>query len=136
MITKSRSLQVLIKELDLIFGTFIKLRDSENGRVKCFICGFSMPRQMAQCGHYIDRDQMPTRYNEMNCNAICQNCNCYDPDHREKYRAKLVDKYGELGVSALETISKSLQKFMRYDLLQMIGSYKVKLMFLKKDKNL
>lgn len=134
--TKEKSLQVLIKELDGIFSDFVRMRDSENGRVKCFICGFSMPWRMSQNMHYIDRDQMPTRYDEDNCHAGCQSCNCFNPDHSNEYECALVAKLGTKMVHLLLKKSKSLAKFMRSDLVDLIEFYKERVRVLKKDKNL
>lgn len=134
--TKEKSLQVLEKELDLVFSEFIRLRDSENGRVKCFICGASMPWRQSQNMHYIGRDQMPTRYDEENCHAGCEICNCRDSEHKYKYRDAMLWFFGAEVVDAIRTRSKSLAKFMRIDLIGMIEHYKSEVSKLKRLKGL
>lgn len=134
--TKEKSLQVLTKELDEVFSEFIRLRDSENGRVRCFICGIPVPWRSSQCGHFIDRDQMSTRFNELNCHAICEHCNCYDTNHHYNYERSISGKLGPNVVRALEYMSKSLAKFMRSDLLEMIEHYKSEVSKLKKLKGI
>jgi hypothetical protein len=124
---KDKSLSVLIKELDDVFSKYIRRKDSVNGKVKCFICGVWIPMSTADNMHYIDRDQMTTRYDEMNCHEGCQQCNRFDPYHKERYCKKMIFTYGFDAVIALEQKSRSLAKFTRYDLLELIQEYKTKL---------
>lgn len=119
-----RSLPSLIHDLDGHFSRFIRQRDMVNGKVICFTCGKRMTFQEAQYGHFIDRDQMPTRYNEMNCHSVCEFCNCMDDNHYERYKTKMLDKYGFMGVLDLQHKSRGLQKFMRHEIQDLIEYYK------------
>jgi len=132
--SKAKSLSVLIKEADDIFSQFVRYRDMKDGRIKCFICGASLRFSEAQNMHYIDRDQMATRYDEINCNAGCESCNCFDPTHEDKYRESMFLAYGPDQLYELDHRARSLQKFMRCDLEEMILHYKEKVTQLKKEK--
>lgn len=129
---KEKSLSVLIHEMDVVFSRFIRTRDTHNGVIQCFVCGTKMAFQEAQCGHFIERDKMPTRYDEMNCNSVCEGCNCYDLDHNGRYLDKLIEKYHVPAVQELAARSYGLQKYMRHELLEMIERYKLKIKELKK----
>lgn len=129
---KEKSLPVLIHELDIIFSRFIKTRDMKDGRIKCFICGHPMTFQEAQCGHFIDRDQMPTRYDEMNCHSVCQECNCFDYAHKARYRDIMFETYGEWKINRLAQKSKSLQKYFKFEIEELIETYQTKIKTLKK----
>ena len=60
-------------KLDKEFSLYIRLRDSmPNGYFRCISCGEIKPFEQADCGHYINRQHMNTRYDEMNCNAQCR----------------------------------------------------------------
>ncbi len=65
-------------KLDRVFSEYIRLRDtaghSKEGYFRCISCGQIKPYSQADCGHYIGRQHMATRYNEINCNAQCRNC--------------------------------------------------------------
>ncbi len=65
-------------KLDRVFSEYIRLRDtaghSKDGYFRCISCGQIKPYSQADCGHYIGRQHMATRYNEINCNAQCRNC--------------------------------------------------------------
>lgn len=121
---KTSSLSSLIKELDGHFSRFIRKRDTVDGKVICFLTGEKMDFIDAQCGHFIDRDQMPTRYDERNCHAVSEETNCYDPDHKEKYRAKMLQVYGLEEIERLERKSKGLQKFFKFEIEDLIEYYR------------
>lgn len=133
--TKEKSLSVLIKEADEVFSEYVRRRDIKlHDRIYCFICGVAVPWRQSHCGHCIDRDQMPVRYDEMNAHAICFSCNVMDDNHRIKYELAMLNKYGTDQVEALELKSRSLQKFMRHELVELIEQYKIKLQGFKTQK--
>jgi hypothetical protein len=128
MITKTDSLSVLIKKADAAFSSFIRKRDAHpDGRIRCFICEKPVPWKSSHCGHFLDRDQMPVRYDEMNAHAVCFECNCIDPRHKERYTSTMVSKYGLEAVQELVDKSRSLAKFARFELEEIISTYKEKL---------
>lgn len=91
-----------------------------------------MSFQEAQCGHFIDRDQIPTRFDERNCHSVCQECNCFDPEHANKYYKWMVNKYGLREVIALEYKARGLQKYMRWEIEDLIEHYNRENAILKK----
>ena len=116
----------LKKELDAIFSEFIRLRDMAiDGKVYCFICNERMTWRQAECGHYIQRGELATRYDEDNCHAICEECNQYDPEHQKHYALALERKAPGLP-EILETRSKSFLKLMRHEYQEMIDDYTVR----------
>lgn len=61
--------------LDRWFSLYIRLRDSDaNGYSRCISCGKPVYWKEADCGHFINRRHMNTRYDERNCNLQCRNC--------------------------------------------------------------
>lgn len=91
-----------LTKLDDAFSLFIRLRDSQNGYFKCISCGQIKPFEQADCGHYINRKHMATRYDEQNCNAQCRSCNRFDEGNMQGYRRGLIKKIGEKAVQLLE----------------------------------
>lgn len=133
---KAKSLQILINELDAVFSKYIRYRDMRDGKVICFICGAKVPFAEAQAMHYVDRDQMATRYDEMNVNGGCENCNCYDGNHKARYFAKLFLIHGQDNVLSMINRSRLLQKFMRFELEYLIIEYTEKVKQQRKQKGL
>lgn len=121
---KEKSLSALITELDGYFSRFIRKRDTVNGVIKCFTCGARLTFAEAQAAHFIDRDQMPVRYDEHNVHSCCQHCNCHDPDHKKIYYGRMLQKYGQEEVTRLQRKSKGLQKFFKWEVEDLIEYYK------------
>jgi hypothetical protein len=132
---KDKTLSVLILEADRAFSTFIRFSvAAHDGRIRCFICSHPVPWKSSHCGHFIDRDQMPTRYDEMNCHPICYQCNCVDPLHKEKYAFMMMQIYGPAAVAELREKSKGVAKYMRHELIELIDKYKERVKELNKTK--
>lgn len=134
---KEKSLAVLTKELDEVFSTYIRLRDAdENGTVTCFVSGERVFWKDADAAHYHVRQHMGTRWDEMNVHACSLDSNRYDPEHQNKYTARMIGEYGTHSLVILGWRAKSLRKFTRNELLEMIDKYKLKVLELRKQKGL
>lgn len=115
----------LKEKLDRIFSQYIRLRDMMMpGRVfRCISCGTVMSIRQADCGHYINRQHMATRYSEVNCNAQCRHCNRFDEGNMSGYRAGLVKKYGETKVIMLEAQKNEVRKYSDFEYQALIAHY-------------
>jgi hypothetical protein len=122
-----KSTSELVKEADLVFSHYIRLKDSKNGYCSCFVCGTSITVGQAQCGHFIPRACMPTRFLIENCHPVCITCNCFDSDHNIRYAIAMEVKYGSEMIAEIIQRSRSLAKFTRSELLDIILTYKAKL---------
>ena len=122
--------------LDKEFSLFIRLRDSSGGYFKCISCGQIKPFEQADCGHYINRQHMSTRFDEMNCNAQCRKCNRFMEGNMSGYRRGLVAKYGEQRVLLLESKKNQTRKYSDFEYEQLIKYYKVLNAKLRKEKGL
>jgi hypothetical protein len=116
------------KILDDVFSEFIRKRDSDkSGRIRCISCGRKIPWQMSDCGHYIDRDHMSTRFSEINNNAQCVPCNRFRDGNTKAYRMGLVRKYGEMAVQELEEKKYQVLKLSQAEINEMVKYYKLKI---------
>ena len=96
-----------VNKLDRIFSKFIRLRDSDdNGYGKCISCGKIVHWQDADCGHYINRKHLSTRWCEKNCNLQCRSCNRFQEGNAAGYTLGLIKKYG--GTIIEELIAKKM----------------------------
>ena len=124
-------------KLDTVFSTFIRLRDSQsNGTFKCISCGRTLPYDQADCGHYINRKHMATRFSEMNCNAQCRSCNRFDEGNIQGYRRGLIIKYEEPATALLEARKNQINKITEYEYQAMIAHYKAEIKRLKSEKQI
>lgn len=127
--------QKLIVRLDSVFSQFIRLRDAgKDGGIRCVSCGQRFEPDYIDCGHYIPREHMATRFSEMNCHAQCHFCNRQKRGNLEAYRDALVTMYGEDAVEALEQRKFQAVKMGKSELQDKLDFYRdeVKLLRLQK----
>lgn len=80
--------RVYRNKLDIVFSKFIRLRDAWK---PCISCGkFSK----LQCGHFIKRQYLGTRWNEENCQGQCVHCNYVLQGNDIEFAKGLVKRYG------------------------------------------
>lgn len=126
-------------KLDKVFSLYIRLRDSKSFGYKffkCISCGEIKPFEQADNGHYINRQHMNTRFDEMNCNAQCRHCNRFMEGNIQNYRKGLVAKYGEQRVILLEAKQGITRKFSDFEYEQLIKYYKALNNKLRKEKGI
>lgn len=127
----------LIAKLDRVFSRYIRLRDAyPNGTFSCISCGRIKPIGEADCGHFISRANMATRYDECNCHAECRHCNRFSSTHLLGYRQSIIRKYGEAEYERLEHEARTIKKWTDYELETMIKFYKRQGDFLSKNKGI
>lgn len=113
---KKPSLPKLMKKADKVFSEWIRNRDNH----QCVVCGSTY---IVQNGHLIARGKKATRFDEKNCNAQCSSCNYkhnFEPQH---YTSWFIKKYGEQEYLNLVELSKTIKKFNRYELEELIEKY-------------
>lgn len=134
---KVRRAPDLKAKLDRIFSLYIRLRDTmPNGYFKCISCGKIKPFAQADCGHYVNRQHMSTRFHEMNCNAQCRHCNRFMEGNMQGYRQGLIEKYGEQRVIILEALKNQTRHYSDFEYRELIKYYQALCDKLKKEKGL
>ena len=121
---KTKKKPDLKAKLDKVFSEYIRKRDTNNGVFRCISCGKLLPYEQADCGHYINRKHMATRFDEMNCNAQCRSCNRFDEGNMQGYRRGLVAEYGEQKVLILESKKNTTRKYSDFEYEVLIKHYK------------
>lgn len=98
------------QELDRVYSLYIRLRDAfDGGYTQCISCGRILPFHKMQLGHYFSRRHMATRWDEQNCNAECETCNCRDTNHLVGYKKNLINKIGQRAFEELEERHKRME---------------------------
>lgn len=125
-------------KLDTEFSKYIRLRDmiGNTRTFQCISCGRILPITQADCGHYINRQHMATRFSEVNCNAQCRSCNRFDEGNMQGYRRGLVRKYGEQKVELLESMKYQTCKYSEFEYKALIDYYKKEIKRLLTEKGL
>lgn len=123
--TTSSSRSKAMQKADKYFSLFIRTRDSQGYggmACKCISCGKVTPIENIDCGHYINRQHMATRYSELNCNGQCVTCNRFDEGNIQGYRKGLIKKIGEAKVEMLEAVKYTTNPLSEFD-LETIAKY-------------
>lgn len=116
-----------IDRLDAVFSKFIRRRDCGFEYGRCISCGKIITFNDCDCGHYINRKHMATRYDENNCNAQCRSCNRFSEGNIQGYRRGLIKKYGEKITDNLEIKKHNISKLSEAELDVLISYYKTKI---------
>lgn len=123
--------------LDIVFSIFIRLRDAmDGGMTRCISCGRVLPFSQMQCGHFFSRSNLSTRWDELNCNAECARCNCFDDKHLVGYERNLVAKIGQGRFDELSARARGMRKWGGDELREMIRHYTAEARRLSKEKGI
>lgn len=120
------SITTLVRKLDKEFSLYIRLRDSRPFGYKyfrCISCGQIKPFEQMDCGHFIGRTHMSTRFDEQNCNGECRGCNRFDASHMIYYERNLEKKIGKDKIDMLIARGKQTKKWTAWELQILIAHY-------------
>ncbi len=125
----------LVKRLDVVFSTFIRLRDADsNGMCRCITCFRGFRWNEGDAGHFVSRDRKSTRWNEKNVNAQCPYCNRYRSGEQFLHGKAIDQKYGPGTADALIQLGKTRSKIPAGWLMYHIDMYLDKVKELRKRK--
>ena len=139
-VTREKSKSDYLKICDILFGNWIKKRDSDsNKNITCVCCGgtFNLKDKdkegsnIVQCLHFVPRGTYSLRFNEINCHAGCSYCNLdmhLNPEGLayKRYKRFLVDSVGEDYVREMEEQKRQINKLTESELLTIINQLKQK----------
>lgn len=87
---KKPKIKSLKKKLDEVFSKYIRQKYADmHGDCLCFTCGKKSPWQALQCGHFISRSYLATRFSEDNCRVQCWGCNGFGGGRLVEFANKL-----------------------------------------------
>lgn len=122
-------------KLDRVFSEYIRLRDAnKDGYVKCISCGKIIHWKESDCGHYINRAEMSTRFDEKNCNGQCRFCNRFREGNMIGYTQGLMKKYGQGILDELQVKKNRTSKLSEFEYAHLIEYYKGQVKQLKQAK--
>ena len=104
--TPSRSLAKLKHELDRVFSIYIRKKHP----ARCYTCGKS--GVTLQCGHFVPRQYLATRWSEENCRPQCVGCNLFGNGQLLDFEENLIR---ELGQKTVDNLKMSRHKVIKLD---------------------
>lgn len=135
---KKLSKKKLIEKLDRIFSVYIRIKYSDDrGYCRCISCGKIHHWKDIQCGHYMSRRYMSTRWSEDNCRPQDVACNIFNQGAIQAYRVALVKQIGEQRVNLIEARARQETcKYGEFELNTLIHHYKNEVERIAKEKGI
>lgn len=122
------SLIKLRDKLDKVFSLYIRQKYADdNGNVACYTCGNVKHWKEMQCGHFVSRRHLCTRFDLDNCRVQCVGCNVFNQGNTPVFAQKLLTDKGLKIIDELLEKSKGTCKFTRSDYEELIKYYQIKL---------
>jgi len=132
-----KTISKLKKKLDTIFSLYIRLRSADdNGNNQCCTCGKIDNWRNLQCGHFVSRKYLATRFHEANCFPQCLSCNVFRYGEQWKFGQFLDRNLGEGVSEELVILGHSTLKISRAEYEEKITYYKDAVDKLKKQKGI
>ncbi len=123
--TKTDTIPKLTAKAQKVFNKYVRERDSEGGYFTCISCGRTLPIEQMNAGHYIpQKNSSMLRFNEYNVNGECISDNGFNEFHLINYRKNLINKIGQEMVDWLEENQRTVKKWTRIELEEIIERYK------------
>lgn len=118
MAKKLRSKKALIAHADRAFSLYIRNRDKRCVLTDIGDCASNGAGQLCN-GHMIKRGKWTTRFDEMNCNTLCFECNYRDNNYPHHYVNWFLKKYGQdefdrLYIQSKEVLDKRMSSLRNY----------------------
>lgn len=114
----------LIGYADKYFSLYIRQRGSDMGYNHCYTCGVRLLIEELQCGHFIPRRYLQTRWNKLNCWPQCNTCNVEKHGNLVVYEQLLRKEFGDLAVDTLFEMSRNGQKFTTMQIEDIVNEHK------------
>lgn len=123
--------------LDAAFSLYIRYRDVEdNGYGNCCTCGKLTTVKLGQCGHFISRKHMATRFDEQNTALQCVSCNIFNHGKQLEFSKFIDKKYGAGTADRILARSRVTRKFDKFEIETLTKHYKAEALRLRKEKGI
>ena len=127
------SRQTLIKRLDKVTSEYVRRKDAgSDGNVTCYTCGCRRHWKNMDCGHFIRRRYLNTRWDLNNLKPQCPNCNRNLGGNYAVYTMKMMSELGETEYARLWNKAYSAKKITTPELEVMLKDMENRLLTLDK----
>ena len=117
-----------LAKADKAFSEYIRRRDADHrGFVQCCTCPTVRHWKEMDCGHWLLRGNLATRFDERNSHAQCRECNSHHDGQWVKHRAYIIERYGEDALWQLGLTKVSTLKLMQFEIDEITKKYKDKI---------
>lgn len=128
---KENHRKTLVKRLDKLTSEYVRRSfANKQGIVLCYTCGSPFHWKNLDCGHFIKRRYLNTRWELQNLRPQCRTCNRTLGGNYEVYNRKMIRELGEDGVQKLWDKAYSDRKIPTVELELMIEKMEIRLKLL------
>lgn len=120
---KKKTLAQLKKEADRVYSIYIRLKGSKDGMNACYTCGKIYAVKELQCGHFISRTHLNTRWDERNTKPQCFSCNVWKRGEGARFAKHLIEEYGHSIIEELDMQRSVIKQMKRADYVELINKY-------------
>ena len=103
-------LKKLQAKADKIFSEYIRRKDAIDDIARCCTCGELHNWKYLDCGHFLSRRYLSTRYEETNCAPQCKKCNVFNQGEQEKFRSHIIKHHGKAELLKLRIKQRNIVK--------------------------
>jgi hypothetical protein len=105
----------LKKELDRVVSLLVRQTEARkhDGIIYCYTCNKALTVKTAQCGHFVSRMYLATRWDLDNLRCQCVGCNVWGRGKLLDFEDNLVEEIGDVKVEFLKESRKQLCKLNR-----------------------
>lgn len=108
----------IMNTADTVYSRYIRLKAADrNGYCACVTCpAIRQWNDGMQAGHYVNRDDWPTRFDDRNVHPQCVSCNKHHSGRISRYAVYLKKEYGDGIIDELDAKSRLVKQFTLADL--------------------
>ena len=129
---KKKTLKYWKTKIDKPFHEYIRRANvNEDGYGACISCNKGIHFSESDCGHFITRGALSTRWDENNVNLQCRKCNRFEYGRQFEYSLAIGTELAE----SLLIKSKQIYKLSEPEYTEIFETYRDKLAELKKIQN-
>lgn len=125
--TKPLKRSTALKNADTVYSKFIRKKYLIGDYIRCFTCSKMKPFDEMDCGHFVSRSHMSTRFFEKNTHPQCRWCNRFQEGMKDEYALALMKKYGQKIIEELNEKKNEIKQFSVGDLVELTVYYQSKL---------
>jgi hypothetical protein len=114
----------LIGYADKFFSLYIRTRGGDGMYNRCYTCGHKLLITELQCGHFMSRRFLNTRWSEVNCHVQCNECNVEKKGNLKVYELRLRQQYGDEMIDNLKREARAGGKVTLNYIQTVIDDYK------------
>jgi len=124
---KAASLSTLKNKLDKLWSEYVRRKDAIDGIATCVTCGTQKHWKEMQCGHFVSRTHLATRWLVNNTAVQCARCNILLRGNMVEYAVWMEANWGWQAIRDLRELKHRSVKYSRTDYEEMINDVQQKL---------